>query len=179
MKTLKTLLSVLVLVAVFSVNAFAQVDAHEVEVSATANLLSTLTLKFDGAGDSDEINFGDLVIADYTAIVKSDGSAHALTGESASPATGKLSATTGNTVYISYSTTATMSNGAGETLTITPSLHVDGQAIAAAGGTYTLTDDEVDVVVGASVDIEESTAAGVYSTDLAGGSAITITFNFN
>lgn len=179
MKTLKTLFSVLVLAAVFSVNATAQ--DYTAEVSATANVLSTIEIEF--AGGADEIQFGNLALNDETAIVKSDGSAHEYVGESATPAVGTLKAENGAEIFIKY-TNAILSNNAGDnTLNMTTTVHVQKAdnsyvSIDSAGGSVTLDAAEVDLYVGGSINLSGA-VAGSYSTGQGVGSPVTITFNYN
>lgn len=175
MKTLKTLFSVLVLAAVFSVNAFAQAEDTQ-EITATATVFSTLSMDFTGGSAS--IDFGGLLQGAYTATVQSDGSAHTNAGESASPASGVITADAGSVIFISYEN-GVMANDDSDLLTVTPTVHVDGNAIAAAGGTYAMTAATAPIVIGGSVDILPATPTGEYSTTKDGGENIVITFNYN
>src|SRR5690554_970910 len=108
MKTIKSILTLFALVAVFSPTAIAQVGTAE--VNATATVYSTLELDFSSGSNSDEINFGGLLKGNYTATVQSDGSQHSNVGQDASPATGTLSADNGSSIFISYTTDVLMEN---------------------------------------------------------------------
>src|SRR5690554_4804576 len=103
MKTIKSILTFFALVAVFSPTAIAQV-----EVTATATVYSTLSLGFTGTGGADVITFGGLLKGDYTATVQSDGTGHENVGQTASPATGTITADNGADIYISYSSSVIM-----------------------------------------------------------------------
>lgn len=174
MKTLKTLLSVFAVAAVFSAGAYAQ-DASA-SVGATATVYNTLTITVN-----DSLSFGGIDFSNRgTVTIPADGSAiSGPAGGGAQRADVSLSGTANASITIDFSD-ATLSDG-------TNTIAVD---VYAYDGTTTENDDAESISstldgtgaltlnFGGEADFSTA-AAGIYNTSNSSGSPISVTVNYD
>lgn len=187
MKTLKTILSVFALAAVFSASTFAQGGgAQSAVVNATANVNSALSISFS----TTTLAFGGLSQGNYTAIVSANsahnGGNNSDTGSGASTAIGEIEGTAGASIDVSYNSSVVMENGNGDQLTVTPVIYLTNDAtpateLIAQTGTSTSIDSDgkSDLTVGGEITIATTTPTGSYDTATGAGTDLTVTVNYN
>lgn len=168
MKTLKTL-SIFVVAAFLSSNAFAQVDA-DVAVSATVEAALVLTPTAVALGT---IQTGAASIIDANA---NDDATEANLGTGASAGSLQITGTSGASIDVSW-TNATLDNGS-DPVTFTPSVWLGAAELTTpAGSTVTLTAGDITIDVGG--ELAATSGTGTYNTSTGSGSPITFTVSYN
>lgn len=169
MKTLKTLLSVFAVVAVFSTAALAQQTA---DVNVTANVQATLDLT------PTAIALGSIQqsASDIAANVNDNGDGSSTNvGVGASAGSLQIEGTSGVDVDVTW-TTANLTNGTpAEDATFTPSVWL-GATELTSGDDITITGGDITLDVGGQ--LAAPTGTGSYSTSGGTGSPITFTVQY-
>ncbi|MDR9416427.1 MAG: hypothetical protein RI564_09090 [Gracilimonas sp.] len=169
MKTLKTILSVFAIAAVFSAGAYAQETA---DVEVTAEVVTALTLTPSNI-DLGTIQTGAASILDANS---NDDATEANIGTSASAGSIQIDGSSGASIDVSW-TNATLDNGT-ETLTFTPSVWNGSSELTTPGGTTeTISGGSITLDVGGELDAPSG--SGTYDTTTGTGEAITFTVQYN
>lgn len=168
MKTLKTLLSVFAIAAIFSTGAFAQSYA-DVNVSTTVQASLDLT--------PTAVNLGDIEqeASDIAANGNDNGDGSSTNvGVGASAGSLQIEGSSGVDIDVSWTTATLDTDPASDAITFTPSVY-NGSTALTSGGTIALTGGDITLDVGGSLAAPSGT--GSYST--ANGSPITFTVQYN
>ena len=170
MKSLKTLLSVFALAAVFSANSFAQ-ESDVVTVTTLVQAALTVTT-------SQDIDLGSIQtgIASTIDANANDAATEANVGTGATPGQVDITGTAGVTVTVDY-TNATLDNAGGSNpLAFTTSVY-DGASAVGTGTSITLTGGVAQLDIGGTLAAPGGT--GTYNTTQGGGSDITVTITYD
>lgn len=149
-------------------------QAASVSGTATARVVTPISIS-----QNTPMNFGDVAVGTGggTVVLLTDdsrsvtGDAEALSTTTGTAAIFDVTGFSGATYAISY-TAGTLSDGGGNTMTV--NAFTDDTA---GSGTLILGSDQF--VVGATLNINGGQATGTYSTGNAGGTAYTVTVNYN
>lgn len=165
MKTYKLILSALALVAVLSVNAFAQVST---DVTVTATAVSAISLA------KTDVAFGNINTGTASVLKANinDNGTEANLGAGASAGSVTITGNSGSVAVVTFGG-AILSDGT-NSAAFTPSIWKGGTQVT-SGGTLTLTGtDKLDI--GGS--LASISVAGAYSTATSGGSPLKVTVQY-
>lgn len=169
MKTLKTLLSVFAVAAVFSAGAYAQETAN---ITVTTEVQAAIVLTPTNI-DLGSIQSGAAAILDANS---NDDAVEANIGTTASAGSIQIQGTTGASIDVSW-TNATLDNGS-DPITFTPSVWNGSSELTTPGGTTeTIAGGDITLDVGGELDAPSGT--GTYDTATGSGSPITFTVQYN
>ena len=168
MKSFKNILAAIAIVAVFSVNSFAQSTA-DVDVTATVNAALVLTPTAVALGSIQQA--ASILPANGNDVLVSTN-----VGTGASTGSLQIQGTSAASVNVTFGT-ANLTNGTpGEDVTFTPSVYLSSTAVA-SGDDVTITGGDITLDVGGS--LAAPTGTGSYSTSGGTGSPITFTVQYN
>ncbi|MEX0609189.1 MAG: hypothetical protein WD016_12235 [Balneolaceae bacterium] len=175
MKTLKTLLTLFTLVAVFSTGAFAQ----EVEISANVvNAISVVT--------NNSVSFGDVDNNADATIQAGDDDAGNPDANAGTPVNGQVTISnvaSSQTIVVSWNDgDVLLSDGDGTTIAFDPRIFSDltgGELTTPGGSNIAFGGGDTSDILYVGGDLSSTgVPAGVYNTTLGGGNGITITVEY-
>lgn len=170
MKSLKTILSVFAIAAVFSANSFAQ--ENDV-VTATALVQAALTVTTSANIDLGSIQTG---VASTIDANSNDVATEANIGTGATAGQVDLTGTSGASVTVDF-TGATLDNAGGsDPLAFTTSVY-NGSSAVTTGSSITLTGGVAQLDIGGT--LAAASGTGTYNTTQGGGSDITVTITYD
>lgn len=174
MKTIKNISSLLAVVAIFSVAAFAQTPDETATINATATVTGALTI------NTTDVQFGAIAAtsnpnlqANANDAASVDVGAGAVAGQIA------LSAGIAAAELIASWTTATLGDGAAATMTFTPDIWVGATQLVSGTTVFALDGSgAANLDIGGDLGALSGQATGNYDTAASNGSSLVVNMNY-